>query len=105
MKKSLIPLIILFTLTGCAELVPALPAIAAYAAGAYTVADTEVLYKETKERLKGGTPALEVAQDDGDVGSSNGSVLFCPLTLVQIGISKNLFNQGYVILSKLSPTL
>ena len=40
MKKSLIPLIILFTLTGCAELVPALPAIAAYAAGAYTVADT-----------------------------------------------------------------
>ena len=54
MKKSLIPLIILFTLTGCAELVPALPAIAAYAAGAYTVADTEALYKETKERLKRG---------------------------------------------------
>ena len=82
MKKARIPRIILFTLTGCAELVPALPAIAAYAAGAYTVADTEVLYKETKERLKGGTPALEVAQDDGDVGSGNGSVLFCPLTLV-----------------------
>ena len=82
MKKSLIPLIILLTLTGCAELAPALPAIAAYAAGAYTVAeniaDTAILYKETKERLKGGTPALEVAQDDGDVGSSNGSVLFCP---------------------------
>ena len=82
MKKAIIPLIILFTLTGCAGLAPALPAIAAYAAGAYTVADTEVLYKETKQRLKGGTPALEVAQDDGDVGSSNGFVLFCPLTLV-----------------------
>ena len=60
MKKSLIPLIILFTLTGCAELIPALPAIAAYAAGAYTVAeniaDTAILYKETKDKLKGGTP-------------------------------------------------
>lgn len=81
----------------------------AYTAGAYTVAEnianTAVPHKETKDKLKGGTPALEVAQDDGDVGSSNGSVLFCPLTLVQIGISKNLFNQGYVILSKLSPTL
>lgn len=52
-----------------------------------------------------GAVALEVVQDDGDVGSSNGYVLFCPLTLVQIVISKNLFNQGYVILSKLSPTL
>ena len=60
MKKSLIPLIILLTLTGCAELIPALPAIAAYAAGAYTVAeniaDTAILYKETKDKLKGGTP-------------------------------------------------
>ena len=60
MKKSLIPLIILLTLTGCASLAPAIPAIVAYSAGAYTVAeniaDTAVLYKETKDRLKGGSP-------------------------------------------------
>ena len=60
MKKSLILLIIILTLTGCASLAPAIPAIVAYSAGAYTVAeniaDTAVLYKETKDKLKGGSP-------------------------------------------------
>ena len=60
MKKSLILLIIILTLTGCASLAPALPVIAAYGAGMYSVAeniaDTAVLYKETKDKLKGGSP-------------------------------------------------
>ena len=79
MKAFVVAALAAFVLAGCAI---SGTQILAYTAGAYTVADTEVLYKEIKERLKGGTPALEVAQDDGDVGSSNGSVLFCPLTLV-----------------------
>lgn len=64
MKKSLIPLIILLTLTGCAQLAPAIPAIVAYSAGVYTVAeniaDTAVLYKETKDKLKGGSPCVNL---------------------------------------------
>lgn len=60
MKKSLILLIILLTLTGCAELATAIPIAIAYTAGAVDVAENlsgiAVTYKETKDKLKGAAP-------------------------------------------------